>query len=44
MITKDSKLALLPLLLQTLVSGSIAYAWYVWAKDYVGKPTIEWIR
>tara|TARA_Y100000593_G_C4186894_1_gene274838 strand:- start:52 stop:660 length:609 start_codon:yes stop_codon:yes gene_type:complete len=24
--------------------GMIAYAWYVWDKDYVGKPTIEWIR
>jgi hypothetical protein len=25
-------------------SGMIAYAWYVWDKDYVGKPTVEWIR
>jgi hypothetical protein len=25
-------------------SGMIAYAWYVWDKEYVGKPTIEWIR
>jgi hypothetical protein len=25
-------------------SGMISYAWYVWDKDYVGKPTIEWIR
>ena len=25
-------------------SGMIAYAWYVWDKDYVGKPTIGWIR
>jgi hypothetical protein len=25
-------------------SGMIAYAWYVWDKDYVGKPNIEWIR
>ena len=24
-------------------SGMIAYAWYVCDKDYVGKPTIEWI-
>lgn len=24
-------------------SGMIAYAWYVWDKDYTGKPTIEWI-
>ena len=24
-------------------SGMIAYAWYVWEKDYCGKPTIEWI-
>ncbi len=24
-------------------SGMIAYAWYVWDKNYVGKPTIEWI-
>lgn len=24
-------------------SGMISYAWYVWDKDYVGKPTIEWI-
>lgn len=25
-------------------SGMIAYAWYVWEKGYVGKPTIEWIN
>jgi len=25
-------------------SGMIAYAWYVWDKDYKGKPTIEWIN
>ena len=25
-------------------SGMIAYAWYVWDKDYIGKPTVEWIR
>ena len=25
-------------------SGMIAYAWYVWDKDYKGKPTIEWIK
>lgn len=25
-------------------SGMIAYAWYVWDKNYVGKPMIEWIR
>jgi len=24
-------------------SGMIAYAWYVWDKYYLGKPTIEWI-
>tara|TARA_R110000765_G_scaffold327885_1_gene418927 strand:- start:16 stop:570 length:555 start_codon:yes stop_codon:yes gene_type:complete len=24
-------------------SGMIAYAWYIWEKDYKGKPTIEWI-
>jgi hypothetical protein len=24
-------------------SGMIAYAWYVWDKEYCGKPTIEWI-
>ena len=24
-------------------SGTISYAWYVWDKNYVGKPTIEWI-
>jgi hypothetical protein len=23
--------------------GMIAYAWFVWDKDYEGKPTIEWI-
>ena len=23
--------------------GMIAYAWYVWDKNYAGKPTIEWI-
>ena len=25
-------------------SGMIAYAWYVWDKNHVGKPTVEWIR
>lgn len=25
-------------------SGTIAFAWYVWDKDYEGKPYIEWIR
>ena len=25
-------------------SGMIAYAWYVWDKNYEGKPTIEWIK
>ena len=24
-------------------SGLIAYAWFVWDKDYIGKPQIEWI-
>jgi hypothetical protein len=24
-------------------SGTIAYAWYVWDKDYIGKPTLDWI-
>ena len=24
-------------------SGLIAYAWFVWDKEYEGKPTIEWI-
>ena len=24
-------------------SGMIAYAWYVWDKDYKGKPNVEWI-
>jgi len=24
-------------------SGMISYAWFVWDKSYVGKPTIEWI-
>lgn len=24
-------------------SGLIAYAWFVWDKDYQGKPQIEWI-
>ncbi len=24
-------------------SGMIAYAWFVWDKEYIGKPTIEWI-
>ena len=24
-------------------SGMIAYAWYIWDKEYIGKPTIEWI-
>ena len=24
-------------------SGLIAYAWFVWNKDYYGKPTIDWI-
>ena len=25
-------------------SGMISYAWYIWDKNYVGKPTIEWIN
>ena len=25
-------------------SGTVAYAWYVWDKNYVGKPMIEWIK
>ncbi len=25
-------------------SGLIAFAWFVWDKDYSGKPTIEWIN
>jgi len=25
-------------------SGLIAYAWFVWDKNYVGKPQIEWIK
>lgn len=24
-------------------SSMIAYAWFIWDKSYVGKPTIEWI-
>lgn len=24
-------------------SGMIAYAWFVWDKNYVGRPTIQWI-
>ncbi len=24
-------------------SGMISYAWFVWDRDYVGKPYIEWI-
>ena len=24
-------------------SGMIAYAWYVWDRNYVGEPTIKWI-
>lgn len=29
---------------QMSAGGMIAYAWYVWDKNYTGKPTIEWIR
>jgi hypothetical protein len=25
-------------------SSMIAYAWFVWDKEYAGKPTIEWIN
>lgn len=25
-------------------SGTIAYAWYIWDKDYKGKPIIDWIN
>ena len=25
-------------------SGTIAYAWFIWDKDYFGKPRIEWIN
>ena len=24
-------------------SGMIAYAWFIWDRNYVGKPSIEWI-
>ncbi|GKU24337.1 hypothetical protein CFOLD11_11630 [Clostridium folliculivorans] len=24
-------------------SGSVAYAWFVWDKDYIGNPMIRWI-
>ena len=24
-------------------SGMIAYAWFVWDRNYTGKPSIEWI-
>jgi hypothetical protein len=24
-------------------TGMMVYAWYIWEKGYVGKPTIEWI-
>jgi len=26
------------------ISGLIAYAWFVWDKNYKGKPNIEWIN
>lgn len=25
-------------------SGMLSYAWFVWDKNYVGKPQIEWIK
>jgi len=25
-------------------SGLIAYAWFIWDKEYKGEPTIEWIK
>jgi hypothetical protein len=25
-------------------SGMISFAWFVWDKDYVGKPMINWIN
>jgi hypothetical protein len=25
-------------------AGLIAYAWFVWDKNYTGKPTIDWIK
>ena len=25
-------------------SSAVAYAWYVWEKGFVGKPTIDWIN
>lgn len=25
-------------------SGTIAYAWYVWDKNYIGEPVIKWIK
>jgi hypothetical protein len=24
--------------------GMIPFAWFVWDKDYIGKPYIEWIK
>ena len=24
--------------------GAVAYGWYIWEKDFTGKPTIDWIK
>lgn len=26
------------------IGGAVCYAWYVWQKGFVGKPTIDWIK
>lgn len=26
------------------VSGTVAFAWFIWDKNYVGKPEVEWIK
>lgn len=30
--------------IKTKNSGLIAYAWFVWDRNYSGRPTIEWIK
>ena len=30
--------------INTGTSNAICYAWFIWRKDYVGQPTIDWLR
>lgn len=40
----SKRVALNKNIIDTSKSGMIAYAWYIWDIEHVGKPTIDWIK